>query len=144
MLVGAYPFEDPGEPKNFRKTLTVSRPKFHPANVDMDTTFTFDLRLALIMPLNFLSADSQRTICNSRLCPGFNGVQTSAVPDLRGKTGASNASRHFFNVAKKKTLHSHQPFGAADNHSGDQEPPLVPEEPAHRDDRRVSDEHADD
>jgi hypothetical protein len=53
MLVGAYPFEDPGEPKNFRKTLTVSRPKFHPANVDMDTTFTFDLRLALIMPLNF-------------------------------------------------------------------------------------------
>lgn len=24
MLVGAYPFEDPDEPKNFRKTLTVS------------------------------------------------------------------------------------------------------------------------
>jgi serine/threonine-protein kinase SRK2 len=27
MLVGAYPFEDPDEPKNFRKTLTVSKLK---------------------------------------------------------------------------------------------------------------------
>lgn len=24
MLVGAYPFEDPDDPKNFRKTITVS------------------------------------------------------------------------------------------------------------------------
>jgi hypothetical protein len=26
MLVGAYPFEDPDDPKNFRKTITVSTP----------------------------------------------------------------------------------------------------------------------
>ena len=25
MLVGAYPFEDPDDPRNFRKTLTVSQ-----------------------------------------------------------------------------------------------------------------------
>jgi hypothetical protein len=26
MLIGAYPFEDPDDPKNFRKTLTISTP----------------------------------------------------------------------------------------------------------------------
>lgn len=37
-------------------------------------------------------------------------------------------------------LHSYHPFHAADNHPGDQEPPMVLEEPADRDDRRVPDE----
>lgn len=26
MLVGSYPFEDPGDPRNFRKTISVSAP----------------------------------------------------------------------------------------------------------------------
>ena len=33
---------------------------------------------------------------------------------------------------------------AADNHPGDQEPPVVPEESANRDDRRVPDQRAND
>jgi hypothetical protein len=33
MLVGAYPFEDPDDPKNFRKTLTVSIPNIHPHDI---------------------------------------------------------------------------------------------------------------
>lgn len=31
MLVGAYPFEDPGDPRNFRRTINVRTPDLYPS-----------------------------------------------------------------------------------------------------------------
>lgn len=50
---------------------------------------------------NFLAADSQRPIRGSWFCPSFNGVQTSAISDLCGKSWASNSRKILCNENHK-------------------------------------------
>ncbi|GJM93492.1 hypothetical protein PR202_ga10053 [Eleusine coracana subsp. coracana] len=109
MLVGAYPFEDPDEPRNFCKTLT------------------------RILSVQYAVPDFVRVSMECR--------------HLLSRIFVANPEQvmllSIFFIAEKKTAALIKPFGAANNHPGDQEPPMVPEEPPHQDDRRVPDEPAD-
>jgi serine/threonine protein kinase len=68
MLVGAYPFEDPDEPKNFRKTIQVPlQPSYLIAHLHSDhKTNEHDF-----------PEDIERAVLDSRLCPHIYRVPRS-------------------------------------------------------------------
>lgn len=70
MLVGAYPFEDPTNPKDFRKTLEV--------NICLGCSLhSLGLLYLHGVPTNISSLMAENTQCPlliSRLCPSFLGV----------------------------------------------------------------------
>lgn len=69
MLVGAYPFEDPEDPKNFRKTLQVCC--F--GNLILSMIFHSVLVLTLVS-YSRITADSQCPLFDSRLRSHFPGM----------------------------------------------------------------------
>jgi hypothetical protein len=79
MLIGAYPFEDPDGPKNFRKTLTVSTPDLCLFMKKSSPLIIRTMTYNLLVPF---AEDTECTVLDSRLCSNFNGMQTSAVPDI--------------------------------------------------------------
>ena len=80
MLVGAYPFEDPDEPKDFRKTIQVwemtllifcySQLKMH--------------KLKLFY--RSIAENPKRAVCYSRLCTNISRVSPSDIKDFCGRS----------------------------------------------------------
>lgn len=69
MLVGAYPFEDHEDPKNFKKTMAVIS-RFHRW---LDAQTTMD-KLMLSYCFSLIAEDSFRAIQNTRICAYFQGL----------------------------------------------------------------------
>lgn len=72
MLVGAYPFEDPDEPKNFRKTIQVPFAAILPSVI-------LNWLYILIADTNaiYLAENIGCAVFNSRLCPHISRVPGS-------------------------------------------------------------------
>jgi len=95
MLVGAYPFEDPDGPKNFRKTIGVSGYKSIKHQIEFSCSVIIEglhiyygiLASLLLIRLNYcllIAEDTQCPLFNSGLCSCFYRVQASFNSNICG------------------------------------------------------------
>lgn len=127
MLVGSYPFEDPDDPRNFRKTIGVSR----------------------IMNLNLLQ------FINQAMCILLQRILSVhySIPDyVRVSMDCRHLLTRIFVASPETVIHLLHPlsifsacfsvmyfyFHVANYYSGDQKPPLVFKESACRINRWIS------
>jgi serine/threonine protein kinase len=112
MLVGAYPFEDPEDPRNFRKTIGVSGPGHSDSWCvrfsRVPAASVWVLGVCDIGSVFVVAAYLERAVLHPRLCAHLRGVPALAVSDFRGQPSQEN------------------------QHPGNQEPRVVLEEPPGR------------
>ena len=100
MLVGAYPFEDPEDPRNFRKTIGVRR-RCECCSVVMCSMWWGWRSNGLSDTwLVWIAAHLERSVLRPRLSAHLCGVQAPAVTDLRGQPCQGTVS-HLFGVTEQ-------------------------------------------
>jgi hypothetical protein len=88
MLVSAYPFEDPGEPKNFRKTIHVICSNLQVISLALCYYRDWASLLWLTKIFGFFfSAYNQCPVLDSRLCSYISRVPSSDLKDFCGWAG---------------------------------------------------------
>lgn len=77
MLVGAYPFEDPEEPKNFRKTIQVTIDSVS----QLKCVFVVSVSSSSV---GMLAANLERSVLDPRLCSYITRMSSSDLKDICG------------------------------------------------------------
>lgn len=92
MLVGAYPFEDPDDPKNIRKTIQVNaiRTAIDILLYPVSAIFFFNITLHPHSSHSSSAANNASAIQDSRLCPHIYGMPATSCPYLCCQSNEGN------------------------------------------------------
>lgn len=85
MLVGAYPFEDPEDPRNFRKTIGVCGCFIYKKLLILCLVFV-DHLFTCCWCCFVYTANLKRAIHYPGLCPHFCGMSPFAIKDICGQS----------------------------------------------------------